>query len=263
MVEELALEERTQAERHDNLYGFSRPADLVMKPNDWEKFDSHETPIDPYFSTVKKLGDVAGRNLLDAGCGDGWLSVILARRGATVDGFDISEQGIRVAEVRAKENGAADRCVFKTASFYDLPYPNERFDRVAGVAILHHVTDKERVATELHRVMKPGAVAVFLEPFGNSLWLERLRNLVPVKSVAEDDPTEWKRQFKYRDLDPFRPLFDISVTEWEFFSRLDRVIRSARFTNSLRRVDRSLLRWFPWLRPYARAIVIEMTRPKR
>lgn len=256
----LRAEEQEEIARHDELYRKERPADLVMVPSDWQKFDSDHDTNNPYIASIQLLGDVQGLRVLDAGCGDGWLSVILAKRGASVEGFDISEEGIRTARDRAVANQVSEQCVFEIASFYSLPYPAGRFDRVAGQSILHHLSDKARVAAELHRVMKPGARALFHEPFGNSLWLERLRLLVPVKSQAEEDPTEWKKQFKYRDLEPFRPLFDVRLTEWQFFSRLDRVFSSPPLVGWLASLDRWLLRRLAWLRPYARAVVVEMTR---
>ncbi len=260
LSEALQTEEQEEIARHDELYRKERPSDLAMTPSDWEKFDRDPDTISPYIASIQALGDLAGRHVLDAGCGDGWLSVILAKRGATVEGFDISEEGVVTARARAEANGVTDRCAFEAASFYTLPYPDERFDLVAGQAILHHVSDKARVAAELFRVMKPGARAVFHEPFGNSLLLERLRLLVPVRSQAEEDPTEWKKQFKYRDLDPFEPYFQIERQEWHMLSRLDRVFSSPGVVERLGRWDKALLRRWKWLRPYAREILVVMTR---
>ena len=105
--------------------------------------------------------------------------------------------------------------------------------------------------------MKPGARAVFAEPFGNSLWLERLRLLIPVESSA---PEEWARQFKYADLEAFRAWFGVDVEEYHLFSRFDRILSSKRFIDGLGRLDRRLLRSTPWLRPYARSVVVELLR---
>jgi 2-polyprenyl-3-methyl-5-hydroxy-6-metoxy-1,4-benzoquinol methylase len=253
-------EEREEIARHDELYRENRPANLVMVLSDWQKFDDDFDTISPYIASIQLLGDVSGLRVLDVGCGDGWLSVILAKRGAIVEGFDISKEGIITAQARAEANGVAERCSFQVASIYSLPYPPERFDLVAGQAILHHVCDKARVAAELYRVMKPGARAAFHETFGNSLWLERLRLLVPIKSGAEDDPTEWKKQFKYRDLEPFSPLFEVRYQEWHFFSRLDRILSSPKLIERLGRLDKVLLRHLPWLRSYARQILVEMVK---
>jgi len=257
---DVSVEERSEAERHDRFYASQPSASLVMEPADWEKFESMDTPLCAYHASMLRLGDVRGLRVLDAGCGDGWLSVILAKRGATVDGFDISPRAIQCARRRAVANGVADMTAFEVASFYSLPYDDARYDAVIGQAILHHLREKGQVARELYRVLKPRARAIFSEPFGNSSWLERLRLLVPVPSGAPDDPTEWTRQLKYTDLEPFRSLFEIDVAEMQLLSRLERLVSSRRLVAWLKRFDVSVLRTCPWLRRYARTIVVELRR---
>jgi 2-polyprenyl-3-methyl-5-hydroxy-6-metoxy-1,4-benzoquinol methylase len=251
-------EELAEIDRHEQLYRDTANANLRLVPWDWLKFDAETDPTSPYIASVTRLGDVAGKQVLDLGCGDGWFSSILAKRGATVTGFDISTNAVRAAARRAAVNDVADRCAFLTASCYALPFADRSFDLVVGQSILHHVSDKARVAAELHRVMRPGTRAVFHEPFGNSLWLERLRRFVPVRSMAPDDPDQWKQQFKYGDLPPFAPWFDTTIVEFQFFSRLDRLIKSKPITGALGRLDLWLMRHVPWVRPYARACVIEL-----
>jgi 2-polyprenyl-3-methyl-5-hydroxy-6-metoxy-1,4-benzoquinol methylase len=251
-------EELSEIDRHETLYRETVDANLRLVPWDWLKFDSERDPISPYIASVTRLGDVSGKQVLDLGCGDGWFSTILAKRGASVTGFDISTNAVRAATRRATVNEVADRCGFATASCYALPYADQAFDLAVGQSILHHVGDKARVAAELHRVLKPGASAVFHEPFGNSLLLERVRRLVPVPSMAPDDPDQWKHQFRYDDLAPFAPWFDTDVREFQFLSRLDRVISSKSLVETIGRVDLWLMRRCPWLRPYARAVVVAL-----
>jgi 2-polyprenyl-3-methyl-5-hydroxy-6-metoxy-1,4-benzoquinol methylase len=255
-------EEREEAKKHDVMYGKADVERLRMKASDWEKFDRMGEPLDAYAGSMVRLGEISGLHVLDAGCGDGWLTVILVKRGASfVDAFDISEQGVRVARQRAELNGVAARCRFEAGSFYSIPFDDGSADVVIGQSILHHLGHKDRAAAELYRVMKPGARAIFSEPFGNSLWLERLRMMVPVESAAPEDPGQWARQFKYSDLAPFRKYFEIEVEEFQFFSRLERIISWKRLTSAIARFDRRLLRMLPALRPFARAIVVEFRRP--
>lgn len=255
-------EEESEAERHDRLYSeIAASNSLVMEPGDWNRFDEKPRPWVPYESLVRMLGDVRGKRILDAGCGNGWLSVILAKRGAQVDGFDISPGAIRIAQDRAHLNGVESSCTFRTASAYGLPYPDAAFDGVIGSALLHHLGDKARFASELKRVMKQDGVAVFQEPFGNSLALERLRTFVPVRSASADDPDQWKQQFKYKDLEPFDCGFEITAREYQLLSRLDRVISWAPFRRTVGKLDRYLLGVFPFLRPYARIMLLSL-RPR-
>jgi 2-polyprenyl-3-methyl-5-hydroxy-6-metoxy-1,4-benzoquinol methylase len=255
-------EELEEAERHDALYRDRQTEKLRLKTADWSKFDSIGEPLNAYYASMLRLGNVSGLSVLDAGCGDGWLSTILAKRGAVVDGFDISPEGVKTAQMRASVNGVADRCTFATASFYSLPYADESFDAIIGQAILHHLRNKEVAAMELFRIMKPGARAIFVEPLGNSAVLERFRLLVPVPSAAPEDPTEWKRQFKYSDIETFAVHLEVQAAEeYQLFSRLDRVLKSRVTLDTIARLDRRLLKWMPFLRRYARSIVLEFSRP--
>jgi ubiquinone/menaquinone biosynthesis C-methylase UbiE len=257
---EYSEEEAAEIARHEKLYREDRPADLSLRPSAWERFQRPGSPTEAYSAMMFWLGDIRDQAVLDVGCGDGWLSVILAKLGGRISGFDISAEGIRTAQDRAAANGVADRCAFAAASMYSLPYPDKAFGAVAGMSILHHLGDKARAARELYRVMQPGAIAVFSEPFGNNLWLERLRLYVPITSQAEEDPTEWQKQFKYRDLEPFTDYFEIKVQEWQLLSRIDRIVSWPWLLRPIAALDRTLLSSLPWLRSYAREIAIRMTR---
>lgn len=249
-------EEQREAERHDRLYRDQRPANLVMRAIDWERFDGLRDPLNAYAASVLALGDLHGRKVLDMGCGDGWFSVILAKRGATVWGFDISSSAIDTARERARQNNVEAATHFEVASAYQTPYPNGFFDLVTGQAILHHLGDKERLSREILRVMRPGGRAVFSEPFAGVRWLRRVRKLVPVPSMAPDDPDQ--DQITYADIEEFRRYLTVEVEEYQLFSRLERVIRSTRAVDALKRTDRALLRSMPLMRKYARSVVVTM-----
>ena len=145
-----------------------------------------------------------------------------AKRGARVHGIDISSEAIHIARRTAVANEVEERVRFTVGSAYELDSPDNYFDVIAGQAILHHVADKSRVASELYRVLKPGGKAVFFECFGDSRMLERLRLTIPVPGEEEDE-THQDEQIKYEDLETFRRLFTVSWKEFQLFSRLDRI----------------------------------------
>jgi ubiquinone/menaquinone biosynthesis C-methylase UbiE len=251
-------EECAEAERHDALYQGSGESWLLTEI-DWSKFDKIKCPLDGYIDSIQKLGEVKGKLVLDLGCGVGWLSVILAKRGAIVDGIEISSVAIEQAQRMAKLNNVAEQTEFQVASAYNLPFEAERFDLVIGQAILHHLDDKSKVATEIYRVLKDDGRAVFFECFGDSSTLERFRTLVPLASEDEEEG-HWMHQFKYSDQETFSEYFNVSLKEYHLLSRLDRILSSPRFLHTLNVVDSYLLTYLPFLRRYARTIVIELTK---
>src|SRR3954453_11391032 len=123
-------------------------------------FLDHETWVRPAFA---KLGDLRGKAALDYGCGHGMAAVVMARAGAAVTAFDLSPGYVAEARARAAANGVAVECV--VADGEHLPFADESFDAVWGNAVLHHL-DLARAGRELSRVLRPGAVAVFCEPWG-------------------------------------------------------------------------------------------------
>jgi len=252
-----AHEELEEAKRHDGLYK-SKGQTFLLSPYDWDKFDTIKNVSHGYVYSIQLLGDIKTKHILDLGCGAGWLSVILAKRGGQVHAVDISAEAINAALQMAKVNEVHEKIEFKVCSAYNLDYPNSYFDLVIGQAILHHVGDKARLAKEIRRVLKPGGKAVFYECFGNSRTLERLRLLVPVRLDEEDD-THWNQQIKYGDLDAFKGCFEVGWREFQLLSRLDRIVSHQRVVRILGGVDVFLLRHFPFLRRFARTIVIELS----
>lgn len=98
------------------------------------------------------LGDVAGRRILDAGCGSGPLVADLRERGASVAGFDASPAMIRLARERL-----GDDADLKVADLtLPLPYDNAAFDDALAVLVLHYFEDWSGPLAELRRILRPG-----------------------------------------------------------------------------------------------------------
>ncbi|KAB2809416.1 methyltransferase domain-containing protein [Pimelobacter simplex] len=97
-------------------------------------------------------GDVAGRRVLDAGCGSGPLSAALRERGAVVAGFDLSSAMVALARRRLGDE--ADLRVADLAE--PLPYPDAAFDDVVASLVLHYLEDWAGPLAELRRVLRPG-----------------------------------------------------------------------------------------------------------
>lgn len=101
---------------------------------------------------LRLAGDVAGRRILDAGCGSGPLAAELRERGAAVSGFDASAAMVDLARQRLGED--ADLRVADLAA--PLPYADGEFDDVLASLVLHYLEDWTGPLAELRRVLKPG-----------------------------------------------------------------------------------------------------------
>ena len=96
-------------------------------------------------------GDVAGRRILDAGCGSGPVMAALRDRGAIVTGFDKSAGMLQLAR---RLGGDADLQVADLVG--PLPFPDGTFDDVIASLVLHYLEDWGPPLAELWRVLKPG-----------------------------------------------------------------------------------------------------------
>lgn len=103
------------------------------------------------------LKTVKPKKILDYGCGGGWLSKLLVSEGYDVTGVDISDYLIENAQKCIPE------CEFHAVDCLNLPFEDEEFDMIIGIAILHHL-DLHKGLTECKRVAKKDATLFFMEP---------------------------------------------------------------------------------------------------
>src|SRR5262249_24378465 len=150
---------------------FQQCPDRLVFPDD--AYLDHESWIRPAFA---QLGDLHGKSILDFGCGHGMASVVMARRGARVTAFDLSHGYLDEARRRAQANGVA--VTFIKADGERLPLADHAFDAVWGNAVLHHL-DVQVAGRELWRVLRPGGLAVFCEPWGENPLLRWARSRLP------------------------------------------------------------------------------------
>ncbi len=242
-VSEQLFHDRQAAERADTFR--AGVADLRF---DTDCFLDHETWVRPAFAT---LGDLRGKRALDYGCGHGMAAVAMARAGASVTAFDLSPGYVHEAQSRATANGVRVACV--TADGEELPFANASFDAVWGNAILHHL-DLAMAGRELRRVLKPGGVAVFCEPWGGNPLLNFARRSLPYRGK---DRTPDEQPLTRRDLRPLRAVFpSVEVRGFQLLGMVRRVWRNRRALNLLDATDSRLLHAVPALGNWCRYVVI-------
>ena len=102
-------------------------------------------------------GEVAGRRVLDAGCGSGSLAAALRERGAAVTGTDSSAGMLALAAQRLDGQRLASRAALVEADLgRPLPFAGAAFDDVVASLVLHYLPDWGPVLAEFRRVLVPG-----------------------------------------------------------------------------------------------------------
>jgi SAM-dependent methyltransferase len=139
---------------------FAQPEGPAQE-NDYDSFaeaysaENENNLVNAYYARPAMLalaGDVAGRRILDAGCGSGPLSAALRDRGAVVTGIDASAGMLALA--RRRLGADADLHV---ADLSDrLPFADGAFDDVVASLVLHYLEDWGPTLAELRRVLRPG-----------------------------------------------------------------------------------------------------------
>ena len=106
----------------------------------------------------------AGSRVLEAGCGTGAQTVILARNSpdATITSLDISPDSIRRAEERVRAEGIAN-VTFRTGDLFSLPFAPGSFDHVFVCFVLEHLADPKGALAALRPFIKPGGTITVIE----------------------------------------------------------------------------------------------------
>lgn len=203
------------------------------------------------------LGDLNGKKVLEYGCGLGQLSVLLAKSGAEVHAFDISEASVEVTRKRAEVNGVVDRITVTAAAGESLPFADESVDVVVGKAVLHHL-NVGLSAGHLHRVLKEHGKATFCEPMGMNPLLQFGRDHLP---YPNKNPRGIDQPLNYDDINRWGNGFrEFSFRELQLLSMLERVLGFKRRLPILQRMDDVLLERVPYLRRYCRYVVLYMVK---
>lgn len=116
-------------------------------------------------------GLVGGRRVLDAACGEGYGTALLAGAAAQAVGVDRSAEAV----AHARERYRADNLEFRAADCLDLPFEDDVFDCVVSFETLEHMAEHDALLGEFRRVLRPDGFLLLSSP-DRAVYSDRLHN---------------------------------------------------------------------------------------
>ena len=146
----------------------------------------------------------AGSQVLEAGCGVGAQTVLLAQNspGAHFTSVDLSPVSVQAAEAAVRRAGFTN-VTFRTADIFKLPFPPGSFDHVFVCFVLEHLAEPARALRRLRAVLKPGGTLTVIEgDHGSTLFHPRsdaacrtIQCLIDLQAEAGGDALIGRRLF--------------------------------------------------------------------
>ncbi len=210
----------------------------------------------------RSLGDLRGKDVLEIGCGEGETTLRFARAGARVTCIDISSEMIKLVQDRARAENLGGSVHAEQMSGEAVAFPEHSFDLVYGHSILHHL-DINIAAERIFHVLRPGGIAVFLEPLDYNPVIRLFRLVTPQRRTPTEKPlrydqiehlagrfTSWKHREFY--------LFSLIAFVWYYIIRSRNLF--SRTMHFLEGIDAKIFQWVPVLRRFAWVTVLTLEK---
>ena len=141
-----------------------------------------------------------GAGILEVAPGPGYQAVEMARRGMAVTGLDVSRTAVQIATDYARAQGSTAR--FRQGDASAMPFPSQSFDRIVCQAAFKNFAEPLRALNEMHRVLRPGGVAVIEDMWGEATSAAireevRRMNLSAVNAFSTRLTLTWLRRRAY------------------------------------------------------------------
>ncbi|WP_071190208.1 class I SAM-dependent methyltransferase [Trichormus sp. NMC-1] len=175
--------------------------------------------ITPYYLRNKKVLDTKDRLILDAGCGSGFKSLLLAEAnpGAKIVGVDISEESVKLARQRLKYHGF-DNAEFHVLSIYDLPKLNYQFDYINCDEVLYLFPDIAVALQAMKAVLKPeGIIRTNLHSSIQRLPYFRAQKIFEIMGLMDDNPEQLEIDIVIDTMKALKDNVNLKATTWNAF----------------------------------------------
>jgi 2-polyprenyl-3-methyl-5-hydroxy-6-metoxy-1,4-benzoquinol methylase len=135
---------------------------------------------------LRKMGDLAGKRILDIGAGLGESSVYFALQGARVTTTDISPMMVEKVQQLAEHFGVQVEGIVSTAE--SLNVPENYFDFIYIANTIHHIHDRDQLFQQIHRALKPGGMLFSFDPLAYNPIINLYRRMATQVRTDDESP---------------------------------------------------------------------------
>src|SRR3989344_6650711 len=202
------------------------------------------------------------KKVLDYCCGNGELTMTLAKKGAHAYGIDISPLSIENAKKAAAGQGLSQTTNFSVQDAEHMTFEDNFFDVIVCHGVLHHL-DVKKAFPEIARVLKPDGKVIAAEPLAYNPVFQLYRKMTPHLR------TEWEAHHILTKADIFESIKSFDGIEMRFFHLI--VLAIVPFRNTA--VFKPLLGFFefiddlilkiPFFKWWAWQVIFILSKPKK
>jgi SAM-dependent methyltransferase len=197
---ETPLNARVRDYWNHHIHDLAITSHPVGSPGFFQDLDEYHFDKLHHLLRLVPFEGLAGREVLEVGCGTGVDLVRFARGGARVTGVDLADAAIALARSNFQQRGLRARLLVADAE--QLPFADDRFDYMFAHGVVQYTGEGQSVVHEARRVLRPGGSAVF-QVYNRVSWLNALSKLMRVDLEHEDAPV-----LRKYSPDEFRRLLD-------------------------------------------------------
>ncbi|MDM7325752.1 MAG: class I SAM-dependent methyltransferase, partial [Thermosynechococcus sp. Uc] len=172
--------------------------------------------VTAFYRRDHRVPESRGRRILDAGCGTGYKSLVLAiaNPGAEIVGIDLSPESIKLATERLKFHGI-DNVYFEVRSILELPEWGEQFDYINCDEVLYLLPDPVEGLQALKSALKPdGILRSNLHSALQRFPFFRAQSLFKLMGLMDDNPEEMEMDIVREIMRELKDGVDLKARAW-------------------------------------------------
>lgn len=173
--------------------------------------------VTSYYLNNQQVINTEGKIILDAGCGTGYKSLVLAEAnpGATIVGVDLSIESVNLAKARLQHHGF-DNTQFHAVSIEDLPSLGIEFDYINCDEVLYLFPNPANGLSALKSVLKPkGIIRSNLHSSWQRAPFFRAQNIFQLMGLFDNNPEELEIKLVQDIMKSLKPSVDLKARAWK------------------------------------------------